>query len=327
ARVGIKQARINKFDIDWDGYIPPCPKFLGTKTFEDYNLETVRSYIDWTPFFATWELKGRYPAILENERYGKAARDLFRDAEKMLDLIIKEKWVRAQVTFGFWPAASHVDDIVLYTHEDRKTPLATLHTLRQQIAKSEGKPNYALSDFIAPFEHPKPDYLGGFCVTAGLGEDKQAEKFARANDDYSAILFKALCDRLAEGLAEHMHERVRREFWGYETKNRLTTDGLIAEGYAGIRPAPGYPAQPDHTEKKTLFKLLGGAEKTGVHLTESYAMQPASSVSGLYFSHPKSLYFGVGKIEKDQVEDYAKRKGMSVEEAEKWLAPILNYAP
>ena len=320
-RVSIEAARANKFAIDWDGYVPPAPKFLGTKTFKDYNLEAARAYIDWTPFFATWELKGRYPAILENEKYGKAARDLFRDAQAMLSRIISEKWVNAQVTIGFWPAAAKGDDIELFTNEQRGESLATLHTLRQQIAKSAGRPNYALSDFVAP----QGDYIGGFCVTAGLNEAARAAYFAEKQDDYNGILFKALCDRLAEALAEHTHERVRREFWGYEMKNRLSTEDIIAEGYAGIRPAPGYPAQPDHTEKETLFKLLGGADATGVSLTESYAMQPASSVSGLYFSHPESLYFGVGKIQQDQVQDYATRKGISLREAEKWLAPILNY--
>ena len=320
-RLSLAQARANKCQINWLDYHPPKPKFTGTKTFKDYNLAAVRPYIDWTPFFATWELKGRYPAILESEHYGKAARDLYRDAQAMLDKIIDEKWVRAQATIGFWPARPNGDDIDLFTDGPHAKDLATLHTLRQQIAKNNGKPNYALSDFIAP----SGDYIGGFCVTAGLGEQKQAAVFAAQNDDYNAILFKALCDRLAEGLAEHMHERVRREFWGYESKNHLQPETIIAEGYDGIRPAPGYPAQPDHTEKKTLFSLLDGAAATGVTLTESYAMHPASSVSGLYIAHPDSLYFGVGKIEKDQVEDYAHRKNISITEAEKWLAPILNY--
>ncbi len=326
-RLSISQARTNKLALDWDGYQAPRPSFLGTKVFKDYDLEIVRPYIDWTPFFATWEMKGRYPDILEHDTYGKAARDLFRDAGEMLDKILSEKWVQAQVTLGFWPAVSAGDDIQLFTDETREKELAVLHTLRQQMVKKQGRNNYALSDFVAP-DNSNGDYIGGFCVTAGLGEGGRARDFKAANDDYSAILFQALCDRLAEALAEHMHERVRREFWGYEKSARFGVKGLVAEDYVGIRPAPGYPAQPDHTEKATLFKLLGGdnpKEVMGVSLTESYAMHPASSVSGLYFSHPQSLYFGVGKIEKDQVEDYAKRKGMSLREAERWLAPILNY--
>jgi len=322
-RTSIAKARDNKFELDWSNYTPPKPSFLGTKTFEDYDLSLVRDYIDWTPFFATWELKGRYPAILENEHYGEAARDLFDDAQKMLDRIIDEKWVRAQATVGFWPAKSDVDDIQLFTDETREASLATFRTLRQQIAKSAGKPNYALSDFVAP----ENDYVGGFCVTAGLGEYDRAEAFKKDNNDYNGILFQALTDRLAEAMAEHFHERVRREFWGYEDGDKFGSEDLIAEKYAGIRPAPGYPAQPDHTEKWTLFELLGGKDVTGVDLTESLAMSPASSVSGLYISHPDSVYFGVGKIEKDQVEDYAKRKGFSLLEAEKWLSPILNYTP
>ena len=320
-RMSITAARENKYKLDWHDYTPPKPKFLGTKTFKDYDLARVRPYIDWTPFFATWELKGRYPAILDNNAYGSAARDLFKDAQAMLDKIIAQKWVRAQATIGFWPAAPCGDDITIFNDKAQQSSLATLHTLRQQITKSAGKPNYALSDFIAPVN----DYVGGFCVTTGLGEQGRAEKFKHNKDDYNAILFQSLTDRLAEAMAEHMHERVRREFWGYEKGNKFNSDELIAEKYAGIRPAPGYPAQPDHTEKTTLFSLLGGEDATAVKLTESLAMLPASSVSGLYFSHPQSLYFGVGKINKDQVEDYAARKNISLNEAERWLAPILNY--
>lgn len=322
-RLSLADARTNKCALDWDGYQAPKPSFLGAKTFKDYGLNIVRPYIDWTPFFATWELKGRYPDILEHDIYGKTARDLYRDAQAMLDKILAENWVHAQVTLGFWPAVSDGDDIQLFTDQSRSEHRATLHTLRQQMVKSEGRKNYALSDFIAP-DNINEDYIGGFCVTAGLGEGSRVRDFKAADDDYSAILFQALCDRLAEALAEHMHERVRREFWGYEKSARFGVKGLVAEDYIGIRPAPGYPAQPDHTEKATLFKLLGG-DATGVSLTESFAMHPASSVSGLYFSHPESLYFGVGKIEKDQVEDYAQRKGMILSEAERWLAPILNY--
>ena len=322
-RLSIDDARANKCLLDWDGYKAPKPSFLGAKTFKNYDLNVVRPYIDWTPFFATWELKGRYPEILEHDVYGKAARDLYRDAGAMLDKMLSEKWVHAQVTLGFWPAVSDGDDIQVFTDENRSENLATFHTLRQQMLKSEGRNNYALSDFVAP-NNVNEDYVGGFCVTAGLGEGSRVRDFKAADDDYSAILFQALCDRLAEALAEHLHERVRREFWGYEKSARFGVKGLVAEDYVGIRPAPGYPAQPDHTEKATLFKLLGDDE-TGVKLTESFAMHPASSVSGLYLSHPDSIYFGVGKIEKDQVEDYANRKGMTLSEAERWLAPILNY--
>ena len=320
-RLSIAAARANKYKLDWENYTPPKPTFLGTKTFKDYDLALVRPFIDWTPFFATWELKGRYPAILDNNLYGEAARDLYKDAQAMLDKIIAGKWVRAQATIGFWPAAQMGDDIELYTDETRSEQRTVLHTLRQQIEKKSGKPNFAISDFVAP----TGDYVGGFAVTAGLDEEGRVEKYKADKDDYNAILFQALTDRLAEAMAEHMHERVRREFWGYESGTRASSEELIAEKYAGIRPAPGYPAQPDHTEKTALFELLGGEEATAIHLTESFAMLPASSVSGLYFSHPDSLYFGVGKIEKDQVEDYAKRKGMDQRTTERWLAPILNY--
>lgn len=322
-RLKIGQARANPYRPNFKDYTPPKPKFLGCKTFKDYDLSLARACIDWTPFFATWELKGRFPAILDNNVYGEAARDLYKDAQAMLDKIIAEKWVTAQATIGFWPAGPTGDDITLFTDDTRTTSRATFHTLRQQIVKSEGKPNFAMSDFLAP----EDDYVGGFCVTAGLGEMGRIKTYKDAGDDYNAILFQALTDRLAEAMAEHMHERVRREFWGYENGDKFTSEDMIAEKYRGIRPAPGYPAQPDHTEKTTLFKLLGGTEATGVELTESLAMWPASSVSGLYFSHPDSLYFGVGKIEKDQVEDYANRKDIPLTETERWLAPILNYTP
>ncbi len=321
-RLKLEQARANAFKADFTN-TPPKPKFLGRKVFDDYDLAKVRDYIDWTPFFATWELKGRYPDILDSNIYGQAARDLFKDAQAMLDKIIAEKWVKARATIGFWPAVRIGDDIQLFQDDKSRAHMAKFHTLRQQIVKSEGKPNYALSDFVSP----EQDYLGGFCVTAGLGEEDHVQHFKQKGDDYSAILFQALTDRLAEAMAEHFHERVRREFWGYESGKKFLPEDLIAEKYQGIRPAPGYPAQPDHTEKTTLFHLLGSEEVTGVKLTEGFAMWPASSVSGLYFSHPESVYFGVGKIEKDQVEDYAGRKGMRLDECEKWLAPILNYNP
>ena len=322
ARLTLKEARDNPWTTDWDNYTPPKPTFLGTKTLKDYPLSELRDFIDWTPFFATWELKGRYPAILENDRYGEAARDLFRDANAMLDTMIAEKWVKANAVYGFWPAGQTGDDVAVFADETRDEQTATFHGLRQQISKgSNGKPNYSISDFCAPND----DYIGGFCVTAGLGEEERSKQFEDAGDDYNSILFKALCDRLAEAFAEHLHQRVRREFWGYAPDEAFSGEDLIAERYAGIRPAPGYPAQPDHTEKATLFRLLNATEETDVILTQSFAMHPASSVSGIYFSHPDSVYFGVGRIEKDQVEDYARRKDMSVGDVERWLAPILNY--
>jgi 5-methyltetrahydrofolate--homocysteine methyltransferase len=283
-------------------------------------------FIDWTPFFQTWELQGRFPAILDDPKVGDAARALYDDARAMLNQIVSENWFTANAVVGFWPAQTEGDDIFVFDDEAREKPLATLHTLRQQLAKREGRANTALADFVAPRASGLNDYIGAFTVTAGIGEDVIAERFKRANDDYSAILVKALADRLAEAFAERLHQRVRKEFWGYAPDEALSKADLIAEKYRGIRPAPGYPAQPDHTEKGTLFRLLE-AERVGVKLTESYAMWPGAAVCGLYFSHPQSAYFGVGKIERDQVEDYARRKSWSVAEAERWLAPVLNYDP
>jgi len=326
-RISITDARANKFSIDWSGYAPPKPSFTGVKTFRDYDLETLARYIDWTPFFSSWELHGRYPQILKDEKVGEAARALFDDAQKMLQRIFDEKALTANGVVGFWPANSRGDDVILYKDESRREELAVLHGLRQQIAKREGGVNYCLSDFVAPEETGLADYVGGFAVTAGIGEEEFADAFDRRHDNYSAILSKALADRLAEAFAEHMHERVRRELWAYAPDENLTPEELIKEGYQGVRPAPGYPAQPDHTEKETLFRLLGAEKNAGMALTESFAMTPPASVSGLYFSHPASLYFGVGKVERDQVGDYAQRKGMTARTAEKWLSPILNYDP
>ena len=280
-------------------------------------------YIDWTPFFASWDLHGRYPAIFEDERVGEAARQLYADAREMLDRIVTERLVGAKARFGFWPANASGDDIRLYADEHRREPSAVFHTLRQQQEKRAGRPNMALSDFVAP---EKPDWLGGFCVTAGIGEDEAAKVLEKAGDDYGAIMLKALADRLAEAYAERLHEEVRREHWGFAHEEALTLEELIAEGYRGIRPAPGYPAQPDHTEKATLFKLLD-PKTIGVELTSSYAMWPGASVSGLYFAHPEARYFGVGKIGPDQAADYATRKGMELAEMERWLSPILAYEP
>ena len=326
-RQPLASARENAVKLDWSAYKPTKPSFTGTKVFETYDLAELARYIDWTPFFQTWELKGRYPAILEDEKQGEAARQLFADAQAMLEKIIEENWFRPRAVIGFWPANAVGDDIRLYKDDSRADELATFFTLRQQIAKREGRANVALSDFVAPLETGVPDYVGGFVVTAGIEEVAIAERFERANDDYSSILVKALADRFAEAFAERMHERVRREFWGYAPDEALTPEELISETYAGIRPAPGYPAQPDHTEKVTLFSLLDATAATGVTLTESYAMWPGSSVSGLYIGHPDSYYFGVAKVERDQVEDYASRKGMDVREVERWLGPVLNYVP
>ncbi|WIJ23601.1 methionine synthase [Devosia sp. RR2S18] len=326
-RLPLAAARQNAFKPDWSGYEPPKPSFLGTKVFDDFDLRQLAEYIDWTPFFQTWELKGRYPAILEDERQGEAARQLFADAQAMLKQIIDENWFRPRAVVGFWPANAVGDDIKLYADEGREEELATLFTLRQQLSKRGDKPNMALADFVAPEGSGKSDFMGGFVVTAGLEEVAIAERFEKQHDDYSSILVKALADRYAEALAEFMHERVRKEFWGYASDEVLKPEELIAETYRGIRPAPGYPAQPDHTEKTTLFRLLEAEKNAGVSLTESYAMWPGSSVSGFYFSHPEAYYFGVAKVERDQVLDYAERKGMAVDEVERWLGPVLNYIP
>ncbi|MGO4437802.1 methionine synthase [Rhizobium sp. RAF56] len=326
-RLPLARARENAARVDWADYKPARPQFLGTKVFDDYDVAELARYIDWTPFFQTWELKGRYPAILEDEKQGEAARQLFADAQAMLEKIVAEHWFRPRAVIGFWPAGAVGDDIRLFTDDGRGQELATFYTLRQQLSKRDGRPNVALSDFVAPVESGVGDYVGGFVVTAGFEEIAIAERFERANDDYSSILVKALADRLAEAFAERMHERVRREFWGYAKDEHLTSEELLQEAYAGIRPAPGYPAQPDHTEKATLFRLLDAEAATGVQLTESYAMWPGSSVSGLYIGHPDAYYFGVAKVERDQVEDYAVRKGMPVSEIERWLGPVLNYVP
>jgi 5-methyltetrahydrofolate--homocysteine methyltransferase len=327
-RLTLALARANGSRLDWSGsYRPPRPATLGTTVLADYPLAELVDYIDWTPFFATWELAGKYPAILDDAKVGAAARSLFADAKEMLARIVDERWLKAAAVVGFWPANSDGDDILVFADERRETPVAVLHSLRQQLARREGRANVALADFIAPRDSGIADYVGGFTVTAGLGEDVLAERFKAAGDDYSAIMAKALADRLAEALAERMHERVRREFWAYAPDEALTADALIGEQYRGIRPAPGYPAQPDHTEKETLFRLLGSEAAIGVTLTENFAMWPGAAVSGLYFSHPDARYFGVGKIERDQVEDYARRKGWSIAEAERWLLPILNYTP
>ena len=325
----IENARKNKLQLDWAKYNPPKPSFLGVKVFEDYDLNELRPYIDWTPFFSTWELHGKYPNILEDKIVGEEAKKVLRDANDLLDKIIAEKWITAKAVVGFFEANSSGDDIELKNVSNAETLTdkrkSVLHHLRQQNKKGEGLPNFCLSDFVAPKDSGKQDYIGGFAVTSGIGIEKWIKYFQDNLDDYNKIMIAALADRLAEAFAERMHERVRKEFWKYDSSENLSNEELIKEKYSGIRPAPGYPACPDHTEKPMLFKLLEAEKNTGIILTESNAMYPASSVSGWYFSHPDSRYFGIGKIAKDQVEDYAKRKNMKTEDMERWLESVLNY--
>ena len=322
-RRSLADARANAFRPDWSRHNGAPPSFLGARTIDDVNLKDVLRYIDWTPFFMSWDMKGRYPQILDDPKRGEAARTLWNDAQEMLEKLVAEQWLTLKASVGFWPANADGDDVVVWADEARKRELARFHTIRQQIKKDEGA-NYALSDFVKP-KGEGADWVGGFCVTAGHGELEKSDAFKNANDDYSAIMVKALADRFAEGFAEYLHARVRRELWGYAPDENLSCEDLIAEKYAGIRPAPGYPAQPDHTEKDTLFRLLEAPERAGVDLTTSFAMTPPASVAGLYFSHPEAKYFAVGRIEKDQVEDYARRKGWDMRTAERWLGPILNY--
>ena len=324
-RLPLAAARANAMQIGWSDYSVEAPKFTGAQVVEDWDLAEIARYIDWTPFFQTWELKGVYPRILEHEKYGEAARALLKDAQAMLEQIISEQWFKPRAVVGFWPANRHGDDIRLFTDETRAQELATLYTLRQQTSKRKNSPNLAMADFVAP--EGVADWVGGFVVTTGPEEVAIAEAFEKAGDDYSAIMVKALADRYAEAMAEMLHERVRRDYWGYAPEEAFAPEELIDEPYRGIRPAPGYPAQPDHTEKLTLFRLLDAEATTGVELTESMAMWPGSSVSGIYIGHPDAYYFGVAKVEQDQVAEYADRKGMPLEEVERWLTPILNYRP
>jgi 5-methyltetrahydrofolate--homocysteine methyltransferase len=326
-RITLAQARANALKLDWSAFAPTKPSFMGVRGFASYDVAELAPYIDWTPFFQTWEFSGRYPALLDDPERGAAAKALFDDAQAMLARIIEERWFSPKAVIGFWPANAVGDDIELYTGESRSERLATFYTLRQQLSRQGERPNLALADFVAPKSSGAPDYIGGFVVTAGAEEAKISARYARANDDYGSIMVKALADRIAEAFAERMHERVRREFWGYAANEAYAPQELISEAYRGIRPAPGYPAQPDHTEKATLFKLLGAEQRTGVRLTESFAMTPASTVSGLYLAHERAHYFGVAKVERDQAEDYARRKGMELSEVERWLAPLLNYEP
>ncbi|MEI7810832.1 MAG: methionine synthase [Ignavibacteria bacterium] len=323
--IPIKEARANKLSFDWDKACIVKPETLGITVLNDYPLEELRKYIDWTPFFTTWEIKGHYPEVFEHAEYGKEAKKLFDDARRLLDKVIEERLLKASGVIGLFPANSAGDDIEVYSDESANGILTTFHTLRQQSLKSRGVPNIALSDFIAPKESGRRDYIGGFAVTAGIGIESLIEKFEKEHDDYNIIMIKAAADRLAEAFAERLHELVRKKYWAYAPEESFTGAGLVKEKYAGIRPAPGYPAQPDHTEKRALFELLQAEKNTSIRLTENLAMYPAASVSGLYFAHPESKYFGLGGIGKDQVTDYHRRKGMSLKETEKWLSPVLNY--
>jgi 5-methyltetrahydrofolate--homocysteine methyltransferase len=344
--ISLGRAREHAHKTDWKAYTPAKPEMLGVKVLKNYDLAEIARYIDWGPFFQTWELSGPYPAILEDEVVGEAARNVLAEGQAMLKKIIEGRWLTASAVFGLFPAARvNGEDIEIYSDESRKRVLMTWHNLRQQnekptgnpnfsladfIAqqneKPTGNPNFSLADFIAPKESGVADYIGAFAVTAGIGIEKHLERFEKARDDYGSIMLKAIADRLAEAFTELLHARVRREFWGYAKDEALGNDALIAEKYRGIRPAPGYPACPDHTEKGALFDLLG-AQRAGIELTESFAMHPASSVSGFYLTHPESRYFAVGKVDRDQVLDYSRRKGMPLAQIERWLAPNLGYEP
>src|SRR5437867_3226422 len=322
----IEEARRRRPPLEWKGYAPPRPSFLGVRAVDAWPLPDIVLFVDWSPFFAAWEMTGTYPRIFDNPARGAEARRLFDDAQRLLDRIVREKLLTARAVFGFFPASAVGDDIELYTDESRAGLLATLHTLRQQNEKPEGQPNQALADFVAPRESGIADYVGAFAVTAGIGIESLVEEFERDHDDYSAIMTKALADRLAEGLAEALHKRAREE-WGYGRDEALSSEDLIRERYRGIRPAPGYPACPDHSEKRMLFDLLQAERRAGIRLTETFAMLPAASVSGFYFSHPQARYFTVGRVDRDQVLDYARRKGLPLADVERWLSPNLNYEP
>jgi 5-methyltetrahydrofolate--homocysteine methyltransferase len=324
----IAQARANRFKGGWDTYRPPVPKLLGLRAFDQYSLEDLTRYIDWMPFFNAWEFGGKFPDILTDPVVGDQVSTLYADARRMLKQVIREQWLTARGVIGLFPASSvDDDDVEIYTDESRQQVLTRLHFLRQQKGKPEGQPHTALADFIAPRASAIRDYIGAFAVTAGIGIERHLERFERAHDDYSSIMLKALADRLAEAFAERLHERVRREFWGYAPQERFGNDELIKESYRGIRPAPGYPSCPDHTEKATLWQLLDPLSNAGISITESFAMYPTAAVSGWYFSHPGSHYFPLGKIDLDQVQNYAARKKLTLEEAQRWLAPNLGYDP
>jgi 5-methyltetrahydrofolate--homocysteine methyltransferase len=323
--VSYATAMANRLQIDWRPADIPVPSFTGGRVVDDVPLAVIASYIDWTFLFVAWELKGKFPHILDHPKYGEAARELYANATNLLQRIIDERLLTPRAVYGFWPASSDGDDIILYADDSRAQELARFHMLRQQEAHDDTRPYLSLADFIAPVDSGLADYLGAFAVTAGLGAEELVRGFEQEHDDYNAIMVKALADRLAEACAEYLHQRVRRE-WGYGTTENLGLEELIAEKYRGIRPALGYPACPDHGEKFTLFAVLNGAS-AGIHLTDSAAMMPAASVSGLYFAHPQARYFSVGRVDRDQVTSYARRKGMNVAEVERWLAPNLGYTP
>lgn len=326
-RLSLNEARESRLKIKWSNYKPPIPKKLGLTVFRNYKLKELVNYFDWKPFFSAWQLYGNYPQILNDKKVGVAAKDLLQDARDMITKIVKEGWITANAVISFWPANSNKDDIEIYRDEGRKEVCSVLYTLRQQMSKGSGKANLALSDFIGPKDKKIQDYIGAFAVTAGIDMEKKSNEFKKNNDDYGSIMLSAICDRFAEAFAERLHERVRKEFWGYAEDEKLDSQDLISEQYQGIRPAPGYPACPDHSEKSSLFQLLDVEKNTGIKLTENFAMWPAASICGYYFSHPKSSYFGVGKLNKDQVSDYATRKQKSLKYVERWLQPNLNYDP
>jgi 5-methyltetrahydrofolate--homocysteine methyltransferase len=322
----LARARANRFPSEWAEVNIPTPVFIGVKVVPQQPLDQLIPYIDWSPFFHTWELRGRYPTILEDPVVGSKAKELYDDALALLRRIVDQRLFTANGVYGFFPANSLGDDIELYTDDRRTEVLTTFHTLRQQSEKPQGQYSFALADFVAPKESGRADYVGAFAVTTGIGVDLLCREFERDHDDYNSIMTKALADRLAEAFAEWLHKQAR-EAWGYGKSETLTGEDLIREKYRGIRPAPGYPACPDHTEKRPLFNLLQAEQNTGITLTESFAMWPAAAVSGFYFAHPEAKYFAVGKIGKDQVEDYARRKGMDLRTIERWLSPNLNYEP
>jgi len=327
-QLSLSQARSRRHKIDWSTYFPPRPSFLGVRSFESYPLAELVGCIDWMPFFNAWEFTGKFPDILRDPEVGEAASALYADATRMLEQLVAERWLEARAVVGFFAANSvGDDDIEIYGDDSRRLRLARLHHLRQQKAKPQGQAQLCLADFVAPLESGRPDYLGAFAVTAGIGIEQHVARLERSHDDYGSIMLKALADRLAEALAERLHERVRRELWGYAADEALDNAALIREEYRGIRPAPGYPACPDHSEKATLWRLLDAERRAGIRLTESYAMFPTAAVSGWYFSHPEAHYFGVGQIDREQAQSYAERRGSTLAEAERWLAPNLGYDP
>ncbi|MBV9697208.1 MAG: methionine synthase, partial [Gammaproteobacteria bacterium] len=325
--LSLAAARANRRTIDWQAEHPQPPRMPGVQVFNDYPLEQLLGYIDWMPFFNAWEFAGRFPDILTDPKVGEAASNLYADARRMLKSLIAERWLRVNAVLGIFPASAVGDDVEVYADESRSRRLTTLNFLRQQKGKPEGQPHECLADYVAPRTSGVPDWVGAFAVSAGAGIEEQLRRFERTHDDYSAIMLKALADRLAEAAAEHFHERVRREFWGYAAAELLTNEQLVREEYRGIRPAPGYPACPDHTEKRKLWQLLDVEAAAGIRLTESYAMYPTAAVSGWYLAHPQARYFALGKIDRDQVQDYAARKHLEVAEVERWLSPNLGYEP